>query len=82
MSNIAHHILDPVAQNIRRMMNQFKVTEAEVSRRTHVPQPTIHKILSGKTTDPRASTLKSLADYFKISIDELVTGVEINAKLP
>jgi SOS-response transcriptional repressor LexA len=56
-------------------MHANQVTEAEVSRQTHIPQPTIHKILSGKTTDPRVSTLRALADFFKISIDELVTGI-------
>ena len=76
MSNIAHIMTDPVAQNLRRLMNLNKVTEAEVSRQTHIPQPTIHKILNGKTTDPRASTLRALADFFKISIDELLTGFE------
>ncbi len=78
MTNLAHqHVIDPLAQNLRRLMNLNKVTEAEISRQTLIPQPTIHKILSGKTADPRASTLKALADFFKISIDELVTGIEI-----
>jgi SOS-response transcriptional repressor LexA len=76
MSNPAHIMTDPVAQNLRRLMNLNNVTEAEVSRQTHIPQPTIHKILNGKTADPRASTLRALADFFKISIDELLTGIE------
>jgi SOS-response transcriptional repressor LexA len=77
MTNLDYQISDSVAHNLRRLMSINKVSEAEVSRQTHIPQPTIHKIVSGKTTDPRASTLIALADYFKISIDELVTGVEL-----
>jgi SOS-response transcriptional repressor LexA len=77
MSNLAHQFIDAVAQNLRRLMNHNKVSEAELGRQTGVPQPTIHKILSGKTSDPRASTLRALANYFKISIDELVLGVEL-----
>lgn len=77
MSNLSHDFfIDPLAQNLRNLMNINKITEAALSRQTFLPQPTIHKILSGKTSDPRASTLKALADYFKISIDELVTGIE------
>lgn len=67
---------DPVATNLRRLMKQQDISEAELSRQTHVPQPTIHKILTGKTADPRASTLVALADFFKISVDELILGVE------
>lgn len=77
MSNLAIHMLDPVAQNLHRLMSSRKISEAELSRQTHIPQPTIHKILTGKTSDPRASTLRALADYFQISIDELIAGVVI-----
>ncbi|OGT63277.1 MAG: hypothetical protein A3E85_06010 [Gammaproteobacteria bacterium RIFCSPHIGHO2_12_FULL_45_12] len=55
-------------------MDERNITEAELARRTNIPQPTLHKILSGKTGDPRASTLKALADFFGVTIDMLLTG--------
>lgn len=36
-----------------------------------MPQPTIHRILTGESTEPRLSTLKPLADYFGVSVSEL-----------
>jgi SOS-response transcriptional repressor LexA len=57
--------------NLQYLMRQNKISEAELSRLTNIPQPTLHKILSGKTTDPRISTLKTLADYFNITLDLL-----------
>lgn len=65
---------DQLVGNIRRLMRKEGITEAELSRRTNLPQATVHKILSGKTADPRASTLKTLSDFFGISIDGLLTG--------
>lgn len=78
---IAHHInTQPAAEhdllifNLRKLMQKAGLNEADLSRKTHIPQATLHKILSGKTEDPRASTLKTLSDFFGVSIDELLTG--------
>jgi SOS-response transcriptional repressor LexA len=57
--------------NLRLLMHKKNFSEAKLSRETHIPQPTLHKILSGKTSDPRISTLKILAHYFEITLDDL-----------
>lgn len=79
--NIASHYVlqDKLAANLRQLLLAKNISEAELARQTNVPQPTLHKILSGKTSDPRASTLKSLADFFNTTIDDLMTGE--NAKI-
>lgn len=66
-----------LANNLRYLMQSNEISECNLSRKTDIPQPTIHKILSGKTINPRASTLKSLADFFEISIDELISSAPI-----
>lgn len=75
-ANIAHLFppTDALTDNLRKLMHERSISEAELARQTGIPQPTLHKILSGKTGDPRSSTLKSLADFFGISIDGLITG--------
>src|SRR5579862_3131617 len=65
---------ESLTANLHRLMQNSGISEAELARRSNVPQPTLHKILSGKTDDPRASTLKALANTFDISIDELLSG--------
>jgi SOS-response transcriptional repressor LexA len=65
---------DLLIANLRRLMREANLTDAELSRKTGISQATLHKILTAKTEDPRASTLKILADFFKTSIDELLTG--------
>jgi SOS-response transcriptional repressor LexA len=65
---------DMLIANLRRLMHEAHLSDAELSRRTKISQATLHKILTAKTEDPRASTLKILADFFNTSIDELLTG--------
>lgn len=63
-----------LAENLKRFMDNRRLNEAELARQTNIPQPTLHKILSGKTIDPRASTLKLLANFFSVSLDDLFSG--------
>lgn len=65
---------DLLLRNLRQLMQNRRISEAELSRKTNIPQATLHKILSGKTEDPRFSTLKTLSDFFEISIEALMTG--------
>lgn len=69
------------ATNLQKLMLKNNITEAELARHTSIPQPTLHKILTGITSDPRGSTLSTLANYFDISIDELYrdTALSLNA---
>jgi SOS-response transcriptional repressor LexA len=69
--------VENLTKTLHRLMQLRNISEAELARRTNTPQPTLHKILSGKTEDPRCSTLKALAGFFDLSIDELLTGIEI-----
>lgn len=55
-------------------MSVTDLSEAKLSRRTGVPQPTLHKVLSGKTADPRVSTVQAIAQYFNISTDSLIVS--------
>ncbi len=57
------------------LVDLHDLNESELSRNSKVSQPTIHRLLSGATPDPRMSTLKLLAKYFQVTIGQLV-GVE------
>ena len=48
------------------------MSEAELSRKIDVPRATINRLVSGRTPDPRASTLKLIANHFNVSIDQLL----------
>ena len=54
----------------------------DLAKETGVPQPTIHHILEGKTKKPRQTTLKSLADFFSISISQLTGSIPLSLSAP
>lgn len=60
-----------VAKNLQWLMDQRKTNPYELQRATGVPQPTIHRILTGESNDPRTKTLQPLADYFGVALADL-----------
>ena len=73
---------DLLISNLHQKMQEKGISEAELSRQTYIPQPTLHKILSGKTGDPRISTLKALADYFDTTLDALYSNTVTHQTSP
>ena len=73
---------DVLADNLRLLINRRGINDAELSRRTNIPQATLHKLLSRKTLNPRVSTLNTLAEYLDVSLDELYTNNLSQQKLP
>ncbi len=63
-----------IAENLARLIALRKTTENKVAQDLNVPVISIKRLLSGETTDPRISTLKAIADYFKINIDNLISA--------
>lgn len=57
---------------LKRLMLKENLTESELSRRTGIGQPVIHRISSGETDNPKIDTLLPIAGYFSITLSELV----------
>lgn len=62
----------PVSATVRRLMEHFKMSEADLCRGVNLPQTTINRLLTGQTSDPRISTLTVLAQFFNISLDQII----------
>lgn len=60
---------------LRKLMAEVHISEAELARRTDIPQPTLHRILSGATRSPRGASLAPLANFFSVTINQLL-GVD------
>jgi phage repressor protein C with HTH and peptisase S24 domain len=58
-------------KNLEWLIAQRKTNPHELQRVTGVPQPTIHRILTGESTDPRTKTLQPLAEFFGLSVSNL-----------
>ena len=67
-----------VSSVLKYLMNDVGgISEGELSRRTGVPQPTIHRILSGMTPSPRIQAIQPLAEFFNITSDQLLARVPL-----
>lgn len=54
------------------LIKKAHISEAELAREINIPRATINRLVSGRTPDPRASTLNAIAGYFNISVDQLI----------
>ncbi|HEM8659994.1 TPA: helix-turn-helix domain-containing protein [Klebsiella aerogenes] len=59
--------------NINHLMNQKGIANVtELAKQIRIPQPTMHRLLSGDVKEPKYALLKQIADFFKLSVQELV----------
>lgn len=64
--------MHPVQENLKKLMHSDgKLSEGELSRKTGVPQSTIHRLLSGEIKESKPSTLKPIAGYFGLTLAQL-----------
>lgn len=57
---------------LTQLMTKKGIKSAELARQTQVGQPVIHRLMTGNTENPQILTLKPLADFFAVSIDQLL----------
>jgi len=68
--------MQKLSDNLKCLLIQAKISENELARRTGVPQQVINRILSGENTNPKISTISPLANYFMITISELIGDIQ------
>ncbi|MBA2652398.1 MAG: helix-turn-helix domain-containing protein [Tatlockia sp.] len=73
MTEICNPPLTEISRVLKKLILTFdNISGAELAKRCGVPVSTINRILAGTVIDPKISTLKPLADYFGISVDQLL----------
>lgn len=58
-------------KTIKKWMDAREMSEGALSRLSKVTQPTIHRIITGESRDPRRSNLEKLARVFGRTVDDL-----------
>lgn len=70
-----------ISENITELLKKHNLSITKLAAEIQVTVATLSKIINGQIEDPRATTLKRLAQYFNISIDELLgVGSKVNNK--
>lgn len=66
--------MDGNVLNIQTVLGRLmgSMSESALARAIEVPKATINRIISGRTPDPRISTLTPIAEYFNVSIEQLL----------
>ena len=57
---------------LKKLLFDKEMKCVDLAREVNIPQPTIHRLVSGKSTRPYKSSLQPIADYFSITVDQLI----------
>ncbi len=66
---------------LQDLVSQAGISEAELARKIKIPTATFNKIKTGKITDPRSSTLTTIANYFGLTVDQLLGYAPITSNV-
>jgi transcriptional regulator with XRE-family HTH domain len=61
-----------IGNNLKLLLKKHGLTASSLARAIDLPRPTINRIVSGSTPDPRITTLNSIANYFNITMGQLL----------
>lgn len=67
-----------LAEKLNKLLDEKGETQADVCRETGLSSALVSQVFSGKTKDPRLSTVTSICEYFYISLGELMEGVDLD----
>ena len=56
---------------LNRLMFEKKIRATELARELDLPQPTIHRMVTGKSPNPHRSSLEPIAKYFNVTVEQL-----------
>ena len=57
---------------LQQLLYDRRMNASELAREVKMPVPTIHRLVTGKSTRPYASSLKPIADYFSLEVAQLI----------
>lgn len=84
---MAKHYLK-LSEVLQKLLYDKRMNASELAREVDLPTPTVHRMVTGKSTRPYRSSLQPIADYFAISVDQLLgeeplpTNLENNRVFP
>jgi SOS-response transcriptional repressor LexA len=66
---------------LKALVLSENLTANALAKILNLPTPTINRLMTGEVQDPRASTLCAIADYFDITVDQLLGRTPLPTKL-
>ncbi|WP_249348389.1 LexA family protein [Pseudomonas carnis] len=69
-----------IGDRIAQRMHEMNLSEGELGRRSGVPQPTIHRIVTNAVASPRHENVEKIAKALKVSSNWLWNGGDQNSQ--
>lgn len=63
--------VNQLQKNLQYLIEKHGTNPTALAAATGVTQPTLHRILTGESKDPRTANLEKLANYFDVSVEYL-----------
>lgn len=64
--------MNKLSDILKTLLKHRKLTVSELSRHTGIVQPVIYRMTTGETDNPKLSSLLPIANYFNVSISQLI----------
>lgn len=61
-----------LAKILKKLLFDKDIKPVDLARAVDLPAPTIHRLVTGKSTRPYTTSLQPIADFFSIDMDQLV----------
>jgi transcriptional regulator with XRE-family HTH domain len=61
-----------LGNTLKKLLFERDMKPIDLAREVNMPPPTIHRLITGKSTRPYRSSLKPIADFFSVTIDQLL----------
>lgn len=68
---MAKHYLN-LSKVLKDLLNKKNMRPADLANAVDLPRPTIHRLLTGKSTRPHSSSLEPIAEYFSVDVEQLL----------
>lgn len=64
--------MENLAATLTNLMSEKGIKSAELARKTGIGQPVIYRLMTGVTENPQILTIKPIAEFFGVSLDQLL----------
>ncbi|MDE9456094.1 helix-turn-helix domain-containing protein, partial [Xenorhabdus bovienii] len=75
---------DALTTNVQHLIKKYSIGSlTAVSEHLGMSQSTFHRLVSGEMPDPKYSTVKTLAEFFNVSVTDLMEdNIQENYEFP
>jgi SOS-response transcriptional repressor LexA len=74
--NVAKHSLQ-LSKVLKNLLYEHRMNPSSLAAKVNLSVPTVHRLVTGKSTRPYRSSLEPIANYFEITVEQLLGKLPI-----